>query len=84
MIHQPYGRVERTGEDIEIQAQEIVRSAGGTRRSWPITRASRSRRCARTRIATTCSPQQAKNYGLVDEVVTDRKLRVAAATAVNA
>ena len=61
-------------------------SAGARRRSWPQhTGPDRSRRSARTPTATSsCRADEAKAYGLVDEVVTDRKLRVAAASAVNA
>jgi ATP-dependent Clp protease, protease subunit len=85
LIHQPHGGVEGQSTDIEIQAQEIVRQR---RRQEEILAEHTGQPIEKVREDTDrdfiLSAEDAKAYGLVDEVVTDRKLRVAAATAVNA
>ena len=85
LIHQPHGGVEGQSSDIEIQAQEIVRQR---RRQEEILAEHTGQPIEKVREDTDrdfiLSAEDAKTYGLVDEVVTDRKLRVAAATAVNA
>ncbi len=70
MIHQPYGQVGGQVSDIEIQAEEIVRSKHtineilARHTGQPIERVSRD--TERDRYLTAA---QAKDYGLVDEVV---------------
>jgi len=85
LIHQPHGGVEGQSSDIEIQAQEIVRQR---RRQEEILAEHTGQPIEKVREDTDrdfiLSAEDAKVYGLVDEVVTDRKLRVAGATAVNA
>jgi ATP-dependent Clp protease protease subunit len=70
MIHQPYGQVGGQVSDIEIQAEEIVRSKQtineilARHTGQPIERIARDTERDRYLTAT-----QAKEYGLVDEVV---------------
>jgi ATP-dependent Clp protease, protease subunit len=70
MIHQPYGQVSGQVSDIEIQAEEIVRSKQvineilAKHTGQPIERVARD--TERDRYLTA---PQAKEYGLVDEVV---------------
>jgi ATP-dependent Clp protease protease subunit len=70
MIHQPYGQVGGQVSDIEIQAEEILRSKQvineilARHTGQPIERIARD--TERDRYLTA---QQAKEYGLVDEVV---------------
>ncbi len=70
MIHQPYGQVGGQVSDIEIQAEEIVRSKQvineilARHTNQPIERIARD--TERDRYLTA---PQAKEYGLVDEVV---------------
>src|SRR5260370_24334669 len=70
MIHQPYGQVGGQVSDIEIQAEEIVKSKQVineilAKHTWqPIERIARD--TERERYLTAA---QAKEYGLVDEVV---------------
>jgi ATP-dependent Clp protease protease subunit len=70
MIHQPYGQVGGQVSDIEIQAEEILRSKQvineilARHTGQPIERIARD--TERDRYLTS---QQAKEYGLVDEVV---------------
>ena len=70
MIHQPYGQVGGQVSDIEIQAEEIVRSKQvineilARHTGQPIERIARD--TERDRYLTAA---QAKEYGLVDEVV---------------
>jgi len=85
LIHQPSGGGEGQSSDIEIQAQEIVRQR---RRQEEILAEHTGQPIEKVREDTDrdfiLSAEDAKTYGLVDEVVTDRKLRVAAAAAVKA
>ncbi len=70
MIHQPYGQVGGQVSDIEIQAEEIVKSKQvineilARHTGQPIERIARD--TERDRYLTAI---QAKEYGLVDEVV---------------
>ena len=70
MIHQPYGQVGGQVSDIEIQAEEIVRSKQvineilAKHTGQPIERVAKD--TERDRYLTAI---QAKEYGLVDEVV---------------
>ncbi len=70
MIHQPYGQVGGQISDIEIQAEEIVKSKGvineilAKHTGQPIERIARD-----TERDRYLSALQAKEYGLVDEVV---------------
>jgi ATP-dependent Clp protease, protease subunit len=70
MIHQPYGQVSGQVSDIEIQAEEILRSKQvineilAKHTNQPIERVARD--TERDRYLTAI---QAKEYGLVDEVV---------------
>jgi ATP-dependent Clp protease protease subunit len=70
MIHQPYGQVQGQVSDIEIQAEEIVRSKQvineilAKHTDQPLERIARD--TERDRYLTAL---QAKEYGLVDEVV---------------
>ena len=53
LIHQPYAGAQGQVTDIEIAAKEILRHARpSSRRSWPATPASRSRRSTATPTAT--------------------------------
>jgi ATP-dependent Clp protease protease subunit len=70
MIHQPYGQVGGQVSDIEIQAEEIVKSRHvineilAKHTSQPIERIAKD-----TERDRYLSALQAKEYGLVDEVV---------------
>ncbi len=70
MIHQPYGQVGGQVSDIEIQAEEIIKSKQvindilARHTGQPIERVSKD--TERDRYLTAA---QAKEYGLVDEVV---------------
>jgi ATP-dependent Clp protease protease subunit len=70
MIHQPYGQVGGQVSDIEIQAEEIVKSKQtineilARHTGQPIERIARD-----TERDRYLSAAQAKEYGLVDEVV---------------
>jgi ATP-dependent Clp protease protease subunit len=70
MIHQPYGQVGGQVSDIEIQAEEIVKSRQAINEilakhtGQPVERIARD--TERDRYLTAI---QAKEYGLVDEVV---------------
>jgi ATP-dependent Clp protease protease subunit len=70
MIHQPYGQVGGQVSDIEIQAEEIVRSKQvineilSKHTGQPVERVAKD--TERDRYLTAA---QAKEYGLVDEVV---------------
>ena len=75
LIHQPAieGGGYAQASDLEIQANEIIRMRELARgRPSPSTRAATSSRSARTSSATRSSrPRQAKEYGLVDEVLAE-------------
>ena len=81
LIHQPSGSGEGQSTDIEIQAREIMRMrsqleemlARHTGRDQEAIRAD----IERDKILT---PQEAVEYGLIDEVITTRKLAGLAAT----
>ena len=78
LLHQPHGGVEGQSTDIEIHAQEIARQrrrqeellAHHTGQSIEQVRADTDRDFILT-------AEEAQAYGVVDEVVVDRKLRVA-------
>ncbi len=75
MIHQPYGQVGGQVSDIEIQAQEILRNrevlnhvlSGHT--GQPIERIAKD-----TDRDFYMSAEEAKSYGLVDEILTKQKV----------
>jgi ATP-dependent Clp protease, protease subunit len=74
MIHQPYGAVGGQVSDIEIQAKEIIETRQllnqilAEHTGQPIDIIARD-----TERDRYLSPQQAKDYGLVDEVVNSKK-----------
>ena len=76
MIHQPSGGAQGQATDIEIQAREIWRCGRGSTRSMCGIPASRSRplptAVERDKFL---SPLEAKEFGLVDEVVETRPAR---------
>ena len=73
MIHQPLGGAVDRRSDIEITAREIMKTKRELYEILSATRASRSRRSRRTPTATTGSrPREARNYGLIDEVLSKR------------
>ena len=71
MIHQPWGQVGGQVSDIEIQAEEIIRTREtlntilAVHTSQPIERIAKD-----TDRDFYMSPQQAKDYGVVDEILT--------------
>jgi len=79
LIHQPLGGMEGQSIDIEIHAKEFARLR---RRQEEILAEHTGQSIERIRADTDrdfiLSADEAKSYGLIDEVVTDRKLRVAA------
>jgi ATP-dependent Clp protease, protease subunit len=79
LIHQPHGGMQGQSADIEIHAKEIARLR---RRQEEILAEHTGQPIEKVRTDTDrdfiLSAEEAKDYGLVDEVVTDRKLRVAA------
>jgi ATP-dependent Clp protease protease subunit len=81
LIHQPLGGMQGQSADIEIHAKEIARLR---RRQEEILAEHTGQPIEKVRADTDrdfiLSAEEAKSYGLVDEVVTDRKkLRVATA-----
>jgi len=74
MMHQPWGGVQGAASDISIQAQEILRTrdilngilAKHTGKSFEMVAKDTDRDFF-------MSPEEAKNYGLVDEVLAGRK-----------
>ena len=78
LIHQPLGGMQGQSTDIEIHAKEIARLR---RRQEEILAEHTGQPIEKVRADTDrdfiLSAEEAKSYGLVDEVVTDRKLRVA-------
>ena len=80
LIHQPHGGMQGQSADIEIHAKEIARLR---RRQEEILAEHTGQPIEKVRTDTDrdfiLSAEEAKDYGIVDEVVTDRKLRVAAA-----
>ena len=79
LLHQPHGGVEGQSTDIEIHAQEIARQR---RRQEEILAEHTGQSVERIRRDTDrdfiLSAEEALAYGVVDHVVTDRKLRPAA------
>jgi ATP-dependent Clp protease protease subunit len=79
LIHQPLGGMEGQSTDIEIHAREFARLR---RRQEEILAEHTGQTVEKIRADTDrdyiLSADEAKAYGLIDEVVTDRKLRVAA------
>jgi len=79
LLHQPHGGVEGQSTDIEIHAQEIARQR---RRQEEILSEHTGQTIERIRQDTDrdfiLSAEEALVYGVVDHVVTDRKLRPAA------
>jgi len=79
LLHQPHGGVEGQSTDIEIHAQEIARQR---RRQEEILSEHTGQTIERVRQDTDrdfiLSAEEALAYGVVDHVVTDRKLRPAA------
>jgi ATP-dependent Clp protease, protease subunit len=75
LIHQPHGGVEGQSADIEIHAREIARQR---RRVEEILAEHTGQRVERIRADTErdfiLGPEEARAYGLVDEVVQNRRL----------
>jgi ATP-dependent Clp protease protease subunit len=78
LLHQPHGGIEGQSEDIRIHADEIVRQR---RRQEEILAAHTGQPIERIRADTDrdfiLDAEAALAYGVVDHVVTDRRLRVA-------
>jgi ATP-dependent Clp protease, protease subunit len=78
LLHQPHGGIEGQSEDIRIHADEIVRQR---RRQEEILAAHTGQPIERIRADTDrdfiLDAEAALAYGVIDEVVTDRRLRVA-------
>lgn len=75
MIHQPWGGVQGQASDINIQAQEILRLKDRLHEIL----AAHTRKPLKTVVADSdrdffMSAEEAKEYGLVDEVLKNRKL----------
>ena len=72
MIHQPSGGFQGQASDIEIHASEILKLREQLERDLrQAHRPARSRRSKPTRSATiSCRPDEAKDYGLIDKVLT--------------
>jgi ATP-dependent Clp protease, protease subunit len=81
LLHQPHGGIEGQSEDIRIHADEIVRQR---RRQEEILAAHTGQPIERIRADTDrdfiLDAEAALAYGVVDHVVTDRRLRVADVT----
>lgn len=78
MIHQPYGQVGGQVSDIEIQAKEILETRAVLNRILAAHTGQSEEQIARdTERDRYLSPQQAKEYGLVDEIVTPKKKNAA-------
>jgi ATP-dependent Clp protease protease subunit len=74
MIHQPYGQVGGQVSDIEIQAQEILETRATLNRILAAHTGQPEERIAKdTERDRYLSPAQAKEYGLIDEIVTPKK-----------
>ncbi|HWT78496.1 MAG TPA: ATP-dependent Clp endopeptidase proteolytic subunit ClpP [Candidatus Acidoferrum sp.] len=75
MIHQPYGGTQGQAADIQIQAREILRMREELNRimakhsGQPLERVEKD-----SDRDFFMSPEEAKQYGLVDEVITSREL----------
>ena len=76
LIHQPHGGASGQAVDIEIQAKEIVRMRELARRDpRPPHRPGASSEVAKdTDRDFIMSATEAKEYGIVDEVITNREL----------
>lgn len=80
MIHQPYGQVGGQVSDIEIQAQEILQTRAVLNRILAAHTGQTEEQVARdTERDRYLSPMQAKEYGLVDEIVVPKKKGAAVA-----
>lgn len=74
MIHQPYGQVGGQVSDIEIQAQEILETRATLNKILAAHTGQPVERIAKdTERDRYLSPGQAKEYGLVDEIVIPKK-----------
>ncbi|WP_437188530.1 ClpP family protease [Planctomicrobium sp. SH668] len=74
MIHQPYGQVGGQVSDIEIQAREILETREVLNRILAAHTGQSEERIAKdTERDRYLSPIQAKEYGLIDEIVTPKK-----------
>jgi len=74
MIHQPYGSVGGQVSDIEIQAQEILQTRSVLNKILADHTGQPEDIIARdTERDRYLSPEQAKEYGLIDEIVTRKK-----------
>ncbi|WP_092047681.1 ClpP family protease [Planctomicrobium piriforme] len=74
MIHQPYGQVGGQVSDIEIQAREILETRSVLNKILAAHTGQPEERIAKdTERDRYLSPIQAKEYGLVDEIVTPKK-----------
>lgn len=74
MIHQPYGSVGGQVSDIEIQAQEILQTRSVLNKILADHTGQPEDVIARdTERDRYLSPEQAKEYGLIDEIVTRKK-----------
>ena len=75
MIHQPYGGVQGQAVDIQIQAKEILRTREEMNRIMAKHTGQPPERVEKDSDRDFfMSPEEAKEYGLVDEVITTREL----------
>lgn len=78
LIHQPHGGAQGQAVDIEIQAKEIIRMRDtlneilAEHTGQPLERVARD-----TDRDYIMSAQEAKDYGMIDEVFVSRKLKAA-------
>ncbi|MBA2726947.1 MAG: ATP-dependent Clp protease proteolytic subunit [Parachlamydiaceae bacterium] len=78
MIHQPWGGVGGTSEDVRIQAEEILKMR---KRLNEIMSENTGQPLEKIELDSDrdffMSPEEAKAYGIIDEVVTPKKVKVA-------
>ena len=73
LLHQPHGGAQGQAVDIEIQAKEITRYRRCLERLISSTQGSRSRRSAKdTDRDYILTAEEAKAYGVIDEIITSR------------
>ena len=75
MIHQPLvGGISGQATDILVEAKEMAYTARRWKRSWPTTRASRREITKDMERNYYMSAEEAKAYGIIDEVIVGSKL----------
>ena len=75
LLHQPYGGGGGQASDIELQAKEILRMRDLSTRCSPATRVSRAGKVrSDTDRDFIMDAEEAKEYGIIDEVITTREV----------